>query len=149
MKLLFYFLFVTTLTSNPPLADQVRDEYYSTKTEEEVLDFLEKWDGVNCLPCQAYVIAAEMERALFTSNIVDKFKYFNEAKAKLDSAIAQNPEVLDFRFIRFRVQSNVPKIANYSQNLEEDYTYIKAHHSDPQITAAFRSMIEEHILSAE
>lgn len=149
MKILVCLLLFVFSFSEPPLQDVVRSEYYATKTEGEVLQFLDKWKDVKCTPCQAYVIAAEMERAIFTSNVASKFRYFNAAKAKLDDAIAKYPNILDFRFIRFRVQTNIPKIANYSRNIQEDFDFIKRHQFDPEITQSFRAMIEEHIIDPE
>ncbi len=52
-----------------------------------------------------------------------KLKNFNEGKHYIESAVRDEPENLEIRFIRFTIQTNIPPILNYD-NMEEDKNFI-------------------------
>ena len=54
-----------------------------------------------------------------------KLKFFKKGKNKLNDIINKNPNFVEFRWIRYCIQSNTPKILNYKQHLEIDKAMIE------------------------
>ncbi|MCF8368153.1 MAG: hypothetical protein K9G76_03865 [Bacteroidales bacterium] len=52
-----------------------------------------------------------------------KLKNFNEGRHYLESAVRDEPENLEVRFIRFTIQTNIPAFLGYD-NINEDKTFI-------------------------
>jgi hypothetical protein len=71
----------------------------------------------------AYRAAAEMTLANCVFNPWKKYAYFKNGKKDLDNAVIQKPDDIEIRYIRFLVQSYLPRILNYN-NIEEDKEFI-------------------------
>ena len=54
-----------------------------------------------------------------------KLKHFKEGKKILEEIIKKYPSFVEFRWIRYCVQTNTPKILNYKQHLSEDKAMIE------------------------
>ena len=54
-----------------------------------------------------------------------KLKFFKKGKNKLNDIINKNPNIVEFRWIRYCIQSNTPKILNYKQHIEIDKAMIE------------------------
>ena len=54
-----------------------------------------------------------------------KLKLFKKGKNKLNDIINKNPNIVEFRWIRYCIQSNTPKILNYKQHIEIDKAMIE------------------------
>lgn len=53
-----------------------------------------------------------------------KFSYFNEGKKMLESAISENPENSELRYLRLAIQSNVPGFLGYNEKINEDKMHL-------------------------
>tara|TARA_B100001250_G_C19257623_1_gene553509 strand:+ start:199 stop:588 length:390 start_codon:yes stop_codon:yes gene_type:complete len=54
-----------------------------------------------------------------------KLKYFKKGKNKLDDIINKYPNFVEFRWIRYCIQKNTPRLLNYKQNIEIDKSIIQ------------------------
>jgi hypothetical protein len=58
------------------------------------------------------------KKAFFPSN---KLKYFNRGSKLLDQAISRDLENIEFRYLRFIFQMEVPGFLDYNANIFEDF----------------------------
>ena len=61
-----------------------------------------------------------MKKAGLVNNPREKLQLFKEGRKKLEAAISKEPDNVEFRFLRFIIQENTPRILNYKTNLEAD-----------------------------
>ncbi|OFZ54229.1 MAG: hypothetical protein A3D92_07945 [Bacteroidetes bacterium RIFCSPHIGHO2_02_FULL_44_7] len=89
----------------------------------------------------AYIGALIMKKSQFMATPKEKVEKFKEGAALLEAAIRSEPSNSEFRFLRFAIQENVPKIVKYSSNIEEDKAVIvKSYkHMDPTLKKVVRS----------
>ncbi len=57
-------------------------------------------------------------------NASTKLKIFKSGRLLLESSINANPKNIEWRFLRFMVQENAPKVVKYRSNLVEDKSEI-------------------------
>ena len=69
----------------------------------------------------AYLGAGLMLKSKHLKNL----KYFKKGKKKLEEIIEKNPSFVEFRWIRYCIQTNTPKILNYKQHLSIDKAIIQ------------------------
>ncbi len=74
----------------------------------------------------AYEGALLMKKAGLTSKSKQKMKLFKAGHAKLESAIKNDNEVVEYHFIRLMIQENSPKIARYKGDLKKDAELVTA-----------------------
>jgi hypothetical protein len=58
------------------------------------------------------------KKAFFPSN---KLKYFNKGSQLLDQAISSDSKNIEFRYLRFIFQMEVPSFLDYKSELTEDF----------------------------
>lgn len=110
-----------------PEMKEVREMYFfAAKDEEkclEMISLLSSQKENNSL-LWGYLASAEMLMAKHAFNPFTKMDYFKKGRAKLDEAIAKDPENMELRALRLAVQKNAPSFLNYSSDMEEDKTLI-------------------------
>lgn len=74
----------------------------------------------------AYEGALLMKKAGLTSKSKEKMKLFKAGHAKLESAIKNDNEVVEYHFIRLMIQENSPKVVRYKGDLEKDAELVTA-----------------------
>jgi len=74
----------------------------------------------------AYEGALLMKKAGLTSKSKEKMKLFKAGHAKLESAIKDDNEVVEYHFIRLMIQENSPKIVRYKGDLKKDAELVTA-----------------------
>ena len=60
----------------------------------------------------------------FESNPISKLIYFKKGKKILENAITLDPNSVELKFLRYNIQSNLPKFLSYHNKIEEDYNFI-------------------------
>jgi hypothetical protein len=68
----------------------------------------------------AYVGALTMKKSQYKKTPKEKISVFKEGKSLLESSISKEPENEEYRFLRFVIQENAPKILKYNNNINED-----------------------------
>jgi DnaJ-domain-containing protein 1 len=74
---------------------------------------------------QAFMGAMLMKRASFIGSAASRLHYFREGHKMLESAIKQDPDNVEFRFLRLMVQEHAPKALGYKEDIEKDSDFIK------------------------
>lgn len=88
----------------------------------------------------AYLGATEALLAKHSYNPLTKLNYVNSALSKLNYAVAQNKNDIEIRFMRFSVESELPRYLGISKHLEEDKNSIINGLIKVKINAEQRSM---------
>ena len=125
---LFLFLLVTIQAFSQQMAvDSLRyyyfDEWVGECGAEALVDYTESV-GQDVAPLiRAYRGAGLATTANCTSWPMAKLSRFREGKGMLEEALADQPESLEVRFLRYTIQKNIPGFLGYD-NLEEDQEFI-------------------------
>ena len=72
----------------------------------------------------AYIGALTMKQSQFMDTPKEKVAVFKEGRLLLEKAIEKDPKNGEYRFLRFAIQENVPKILKYANNIDEDLELI-------------------------
>ena len=124
--LIFIFIGFGSIANNPPGISEVRDSFYHGWTGEcgasDLYNQLSELELEEPL-LVAYKGAALMTLANCVGNPWKKYQYFKSGKSELESAIKEEPDNFEIRYLRFAVQINLPGILNYS-NIEEDKQFL-------------------------
>ncbi len=105
-----------------------RKEFYTALTGrsealiDKVLTELEKGESTSLK--RAYEGAMMMRKAHFLKGPANKLRLFKEGHQQFETEIARNPENAEYRFIRFCIQENAPKILKYNTDLQTDLELI-------------------------
>lgn len=102
-----------------------RSEFYHV-FEEGSLDKMEDLSlQINeAKELEAYRGAILMKLSGLQKSASIKLKTFKSGRLLLESSINKNPNNSEWRFLRFMVQENAPKVVKYSSNLDEDKSEI-------------------------
>ena len=128
--LLFSLLFISvnpTIFAKGDDLIKVRKSYYLAVESEENLkefeDILINFSNPNNT-ILGYIGMSFMLKAKYAWLPNDKWEYFNKGKKFLESAISQDPNNIELKFMRFCIQNNTPSFLRYNKNLDSDKWYI-------------------------
>lgn len=99
-------------------------EYHSITNKNSELAFINKYKSSTKVSVQAYVISLEMKQAEYKLFPWQKLKIFNKGKQKLEQLIIENEKNADLRYIRLVIQEQLPKLLNYSSEIENDKLFL-------------------------
>lgn len=71
-----------------------------------------------------YKAANIMIGANYVFNPITKWNKFNKGKKLLELAIEKEPNSIEIRYIRFTIQTNLPKFLRYSSHLNRDKEFL-------------------------
>jgi hypothetical protein len=112
----------------------VRYQFPNIESLEQADSFIEKLNQDKNPLSQAYVAAMFFMKSRFDKFPLTKLKHFNKGKKKLDRLIFENPNNLEMRYIRYLIQSEIPKFLGYNKNLDEDFLLFSQHILKANIT---------------
>lgn len=79
-----------------------------------------------------YRAVAKFLQCKYAYNPYKKFSLFNQARERMERAIAGSPENVELRFLRFSVQCHLPNMLGYHADIEMDKKVLLAYlQSDP------------------
>ena len=115
-------------------------ESNSQEKMEKKLDALSKL--ANSTNKDAYIGALTMKKSQFLETPKAKVEAFKEGRVLLENAISKEPNNAEFRFLRFAIQENVPKVIKYTSNIDEDMAMIIQ--SYPKMDVTLKKVIKEY-----
>jgi hypothetical protein len=81
-----------------------------------------------------YEGAILMRKAGLLKRPAERLKYFKAGRIKFETAIINDKENAEFRFLRFAIQEHAPKIVKYNKDLQADKQFIiKEYKNLPQV----------------
>lgn len=57
----------------------------------------------------------------------ERLKSFKEGRAKLEAALADDPDNIEYHFLRLTIQEHAPMIVRYKSNLQADKAFVIKH----------------------
>ena len=123
----------------------IRTAYHKIRTEKQLEQFIKKFHGIDAEEAQPYLASAIMQKAQYAFLPTSKLKYFKQGKKQLESFIQNNPNNLEARYVRVLVQSNVPEILGYKNNIKSDIEFIKSHIKASKLPADYQKVMLTHI----
>ena len=81
---------------------------------------------------QAYEGALLMRKAGLLKKPKDKLTVFKEGATKLEAAISNDNENVEYRFLRLIIQEHAPKILKYNKQIDSDSELIKSNYKTLQ-----------------
>jgi hypothetical protein len=122
--LLFLSICINPVHAGYPSKSELRTLYYQAVSSKTAADKLQKSlltvddNSLQLLIC--YKGAAEMMQAKYILSPVTKFRKFKRGKNFIESAIANEPENLEMRFLRYTIQTNLPSFLGYNNQISAD-----------------------------
>lgn len=126
----------------------VRSEYHNIKTEEQLNQFINLLENMNCDKVQPYMASAIMQKAQFTIWPTSKLKFFETGKKQLESIIQKDPDSIEARYVRVLVQSEIPYILGYHDDMVSDSFYIKKHIANSGLPENYQKLILKNVTKA-
>lgn len=119
-------------------------EFHELSSRKEEAFFIERYTSSTDPSVRAYVLSLEMKKAEYAFNPIQKLRLFSKSRDELDRMIDSFPSNIHLRYIRLLVQENCPRILGYTENLEEDRSFLrKALSSDGFCTYMDRYIMEQ------
>ena len=143
-------LFLGLIFNTPDCIDMksVRTEYHKIKTEEQLQHFIDMAKKINCDEAQPYLASAILQKAQYCILPTSKLKYFQNGKKHLEAFIQQNPSSIEGRYVRVLVQSELPAILGYSDDMVSDSMYIKNHIESSGLPESYQKLILKNVTQA-
>jgi hypothetical protein len=77
---------------------------------------------------QAFMGAMLMKKASFRAPPAIKLRLFKQGNKMLESAIRQDPQNAEYRFLRLMVQEHAPGVLGYKYDVQNDCEYIRKYY---------------------
>ncbi len=138
---LFFHFCISLACTNHSAID--KEKYYNTFASNDLnsinkeLSFIQSQTFTEK---SAYEGALLMKKAAVIGNPKDKLAVFKDGNQKLETAIKNAPNNVEFRFLRFMIQENAPGFLGYKSNMDADKALLVAHFNTlaPEVQKAIR-----------
>lgn len=142
-------LFVVTISFD---IDEIRTLYKQTDGSKEntimlynKLQAVTEQDGNVFL---AYKGASIAMKGRFEKGAKQKTAIFKEGIIMVETALKQEPNNMEIRFIRLSIQQNSPKLLKYKKNIDEDKNFILSNYEKIE-SNKLRNYIKDYILNSD
>ena len=127
VKSLAIFVFSTLLVTPAKIDKLSFYKAFESNSQEKIESKLSSIDKLyDSSQKDAYAGALIMKQSQFFETPKEKANRFKVGKELLEKAILSQPKNPEYRFLRFAIQENAPKILKYNGNLQEDKEIIIA-----------------------
>ncbi len=104
--------------------DEVRNTFPEIKSNEQVNYFIKQFENNKTVTAKSYTAVMYFMKSKLVKFPLTKYSYFKKGKKQLDGLIDNNKNNVEIRYLRFLLQSEMPKFLGYCKNLEADYLVI-------------------------
>lgn len=128
MQVLFTYLILFFTTTLAPQSVEKRQFYrvFAEGSLTEVTKTIQTLEAAKQTSfTRAYMGAMLMKQANLESKPTLKLEYFKQGSSMLDKEIANNPNNVEFRFLRLAIQEAAPAILGYNTNISSDKKVIQ------------------------
>lgn len=129
--------------------EKVRNQFPYINSLEECDTNFQLLQNENTPTARAYSAAMIIMKSKFVKSPLKKYQYFKKGKKALDQLIDENPNNIEFRYIRYGFQKNIPNFLGYNDKLEEDLSILKTNMSTSEIAVSFKKKMMENLLAIE
>lgn len=133
--------------STQQIRSQLEKAPFDESVAESLLFELRQMEDKDALHT-AFLASAEGIMCLHTDGVIKKMKYANNAVEIANTAVKMDNKDFEIRFIRFTIQSQIPKILGKSHDLKSDKEYLIKHFNQESLSNIPFRNIEEmvHVL---
>lgn len=130
MAFFIMLLFATKTYSAEPEMEEVKILFeassHSKSSADRFLKLLSVVDQSSSPLLICYKGVSEMMQAKYGFNPISKFRRFKKGKKLIEEAVKKEANNLEIRFLRFVIQTNLPALLKYNNNVYEDKKYLLA-----------------------
>jgi len=123
MKLLVLLMCITFGNSISEV-EKVRNTFPEITSIEQANYFIELLEKNETIEAKSYTAVMFFMKSRYVKFPLTKYKYFKKGKKQLDGLINTNTNNVEIRYLRFLLQSEMPKFLGYHTNIEEDFVLI-------------------------
>jgi hypothetical protein len=123
MKLLISFLIFISFANLSDL-DDVKRNYLTLKSVDEINNYILKIKNLESDEAKIYLAALYLMKAKHVKFPITKYSNFKRGSQLLDKTIDKNKNNIEYRYVRFLFQSEIPKFLGYNINKEEDFNLV-------------------------
>lgn len=106
---------------NSSSVDKVRQQFPYINSLNECVKFEELLQSETSSDAKAYGAAMVLMKSKFVKSVLKKYSYFKKGKNQLDQIINEQPKNIEFRYIRYGFQKNIPSFLGYNNNIDDDF----------------------------
>ncbi|WP_064966646.1 hypothetical protein [Tenacibaculum ovolyticum] len=121
LKILIYFSFISLVIVTPKFVT----DYHEVSNKKEELLYINKFQNSKEIAVKGYVISLRMKQAKYKFLPWSKLMIFKKEKNKLESLINKHPSNIHLRYVRLVIQEKLPKLLNYSSQINRDKEFLK------------------------
>ena len=121
LKILIYFSFISLAIVTPKFVT----DYHEVSNKKEELLYINKFQNSKEVAVKGYVISLRMKQAKYKFLPWSKLIIFKKEKNKLESLINKHPSNIHLRYVRLVIQEKLPKLLNYSSQINSDKEFLK------------------------
>ncbi|WP_237274374.1 hypothetical protein [Tenacibaculum ovolyticum] len=121
LKILIYFSFISLAIVTPKFVT----DYHEVSNKKEELLYINKFQNSKEVAVKGYVISLRMKQAKYKFLPWSKLMIFKKEKNKLESLINKHPSNIHLRYVRLVIQEKLPKLLNYSSQINSDKEFLK------------------------
>ena len=104
--------------------EEVRNTFPKITSIDQANYFIEILENNETVEAKSYTAVMFFMKSKLVKFPITKYKYFKKGKKQLDSLINNNKNNVEIRYLRFLLQSEMPKFLGYHKNIEDDYLLI-------------------------
>lgn len=123
----------------------IRTKYHEIHDKNKLEEFIEWVQDIDCEEVQPYLASAIMRKAEFCFWPNGKLKNFNTGKKMLENYISSHPHNLEARYLRIIVQSKVPSVLGYHQDIPSDLEFLQSHIYNSELPEDFQKLMMDNI----
>lgn len=129
---LFFVLFLViqagTISADKPKIEDIRISFHKASSSEkeckELIQLLQPYHENNNPLLFGYRAGATMLMAKHAFNPFSKLSYFKKGVIMLEKAIQHDHKNIELRFLRYTIQTNVPRFLNYYMDKDTDKAFL-------------------------
>jgi len=127
--------------------EKVRNQFPYINSLEECEANIQLLQDKNTTVAKAYTAAMVLMKSRFVKSPIKKYPNFKKGKAALDKIIDENPDDLEFCYIRYGFQKNIPSFLGYDNNLEDDLKLIETNMATSKYSKKFKRTMIQNLLA--
>lgn len=128
MKRLLFFLLISCFARSFAIANTLQEKFekaafYSVMKSGDIAAIDNEIEIVKTLPEKeqtGYEGALLMKRADLLKRPKERLKYFKQGRIKLETALMNDNENIEFHFLRLAIEEHAPKIVKYRSDIPRD-----------------------------
>ncbi|MBT8318117.1 MAG: hypothetical protein HKP59_10890 [Lutibacter sp.] len=148
MKILFSFFLLVNVLSSSDL-EEVKANYLAIRSVEEANNYIRKIENLESDDSKVYLAALYLMKSRFAKFPISKYSNFKKGSKLLDKTINKNQQKVEYRYVRFLFQSEIPKFLGYHENKEEDFTWVIENFEDCKLSSTYKKVMLTNLLKVQ